>query len=107
MSTNYLTEAEARTVHCGGPDLCGTKDVNKYGELTRMCEGSKCMNWRWQPLMVTAEWIAAVRKRADEMKEQTPGRPKAAAYVNAHRSEFNLPDQPFRGYCGLAGKPEV
>ena len=69
------------------------------------CCGSACMAWRWQELMADDNWIEAVRKAAVELDDKTPGRAKAAAHVNKNRALYGLPDQPYLGYCGLAGKP--
>lgn len=70
------------------------------------CGATECMAWRWQPLVCEPEWISAVRKQATATDDKAPFA-KSARYVNENRAEFGLPDQPFRGYCGLAGKPEA
>lgn len=41
-----LTESEARTKRCCGPDGCGA-DVRQNGRVSeRFCIGSACMAWR-------------------------------------------------------------
>jgi hypothetical protein len=70
------------------------------------CLGSDCMAWRWEPLTCSPEWTAAVRKHAEATDDKAPFA-KSSRHVNENRAEFGLPDRPFRGYCGLAGKPEA
>lgn len=67
------------------------------------CSGQDCMAWRWFPLQAnTPEYIAALK----ECEFERGMKPKdAAAYVNKNRAEFGIPEEPFEGYCGLAGQP--
>lgn len=76
----------------------------QFAELN--CSGSRCMAWRWQPLMADDAWIEAVRKAAIDIDDKSHNRAKAAAHVNANRAEYGLPTKPYKGYCGLAGRPE-
>ncbi len=77
------------------------------GDEFQHCSGQGCMAWRWLPLTCDPDWVAAMRKAAEELGDKTPGRDKAAAHVNANRKAYGLTEAPFRGYCGLAGKPEA
>ncbi len=70
------------------------------------CQGVGCMMWRWQPLMADDAFKEAVKKAALDIGDKHPSRPKAAAHVVANRAEYGLPDKPYKGYCGIAGKPE-
>lgn len=85
-----MTEEEAKSKECA-----------RNHEIS--CVGSKCMAWRWITLSAnTPEYIAALR---DCEKERGMKPRDAAAYVRDNRTEFGLPEKPFCGYCGLAGKP--
>lgn len=67
------------------------------------CVASDCMMWRLQPLMADPAFAEAVKARAEKTGDKDPSRRDSAAYVLAHRSEYDLHDKPFMGYCGLAG----
>lgn len=69
------------------------------------CIGSRCMAWRWLPLMADEAFKAAVSKAKDDIGDKTPAGVKASQHVIANRAAYGLPDKPFDGYCGLAGKP--
>ena len=88
-----MTEDEAKTKWC------------PFAKYDSECLASGCMAWRWMPLMADNDWGIAVKKAAAEIGDTTPSRSKAAAHVNANRAKYGLPEKPFRGYCGLAGKP--
>lgn len=66
------------------------------------CYGPKCAVWRWEPLLADEAFAAAVKKA--EAETGMP-HPKAAKHVTENRAQYGLPTKPFRGYCGLAGKP--
>ena len=88
-----FTEADAKTKWCHrGP---------AHDDMP--CLGSTCMAWRWQPLQADAAFMAAVKTLEDA------GTPKAKAGKMVHDdpSAYGLPSKPFRGWCGLASKPEV
>jgi len=91
----YMTENEAKGKEC--PQTM-TASGGGY------CHVSGCMAWRWQPLLADDQFIAAVKKRMDTSNDLHPA---AARYVTGHRAEFGLPTVPFRGFCGLGGKPEA
>lgn len=90
-----VTEEEAKTKRC------------VLGINQGPCIGSTCMAWRWQPLMTDDAWVAAVKKAAEDIKDASSNRMKAAKHVNDHRAEYGLPTKPTRGYCGLAGWVEA
>ena len=71
------------------------------------CAASECMAWRWLPSMCGDAWTSAVAKLAVEINDKTPGKTKAAKMVTANPEAYGLPPRLHRGYCGLAGKPEV
>lgn len=104
----HLTEDEAKERWCrfGRFDSTagGSYNRNYEGGPSTMCLGSECMSWRWQPLQADQPFMDAVKKRMDDS-----GNAHAAAvkYVRANLAELGLPDKPFRGYCGDAGKPEA
>tara|TARA_R110000868_G_scaffold182850_1_gene423994 strand:+ start:354 stop:530 length:177 start_codon:yes stop_codon:yes gene_type:complete len=58
------------------------------------------MAWRWLPLMVDD----AVKKATLELP---PDRKVAAVHVNANRAQYELPTDPYLGFCGLAGVPDA
>lgn len=74
--------------------------------LAAPCIASDCMSWRWEPLLADDRFAAAVKAAAEELGDTSPGRHKAAKHVIANRAAYGLPEKPFRGWCGLASKPE-
>jgi hypothetical protein len=74
-------------------------------ETAVFCRGAICMAWRWEPLMCDDAWVAAVKQCAEDIGDKSQNRAKAAAHVNENREAYGLPTEPFRGFCGIAGKP--
>lgn len=70
------------------------------------CRGAGCMAWRWKDHATDPTWVAAVRQAAEDIKDTSPSRTKAAAHVRKNRAQYGLAEFPERGWCGLAGKPE-
>jgi len=70
------------------------------------CVADGCMHWRWLPL-TTAEpgWkegIATLIREGLEHKQAAQ-----AMLLPENKKRFKLPSIPYRGYCGLSGKPET
>lgn len=79
-------------------------DVSPEGD----CIGRGCMAWRWVPLSTSDVGYMDALRKASAIKGEDGkplGQKWAAAYVNANRAEFGLPEQPTTGFCGLAGTP--
>jgi len=70
---------------------------------TLYCIGGSCMAWRWIPFQANDPAYIAALKICEHDSKMKPA--QAAKFVNEHRAEFNLPTEPFDGYCGLAGVP--
>lgn len=68
------------------------------------CIASACMAWRWTPITMTDEHIAAVKKAAIDLDDKSASRVKASRDVADNPEKYDLPTKPFRGFCGLAGK---
>lgn len=84
-----MTEDEAKTKRCCGPDGCGFTDPRQADCLNgeRWCIGSECVAWRWtdqQTLADAQDWIHADPTRLLQ--------------------DFK-PRNPTKGYCGLAAAP--
>lgn len=79
-----LTEDEARTKWC--PMVRHSGDGANMPERDAECVGAACMMWRWHE-----PWTSSV--------EEGQG---GDLVLRLSRK----PDEPKRGYCGLAGKPE-
>ncbi|GAB5434757.1 MAG: hypothetical protein EpisKO_41270 [Epibacterium sp.] len=75
------------------------------GELSEHCRGRSCAFWRWRPFMVNdpgyKEAVAAARR----MPKAELGGEDPAVFVNKNRAKFDLPEEPFLGYCGAGGEP--
>ena len=95
-----LTPAEAKERECRS---LPPQEDDILGVYQPKCIATGCMMWREQPLMADAPFLAAVAKYE---KSAAVSHPAAVKHVKENRAEFGLPTAPFRGYCGLAGKPE-
>lgn len=108
-----LTEEEAKARVC--PHLPADRvhrtyqDGHREQRVERLprCLASECLMWRWQELLADEAFGEAVIKAAEEIKDTSPSRTKAARHVMQNRAKYGLPVVPFRGWCGLAGKPGV
>ena len=96
MSSHIATPAHARE-HWVCPI------ARTFGDSpTKMCRGSDCAIWRWQPVMAE-EMKAAVAKAISEGRTHK----EAVAHVAANRHDYGVPDRPYQGWCGLGSKPEA
>jgi len=94
MTINAYTQAEANGRLC-----C------QGGKSNELCEASRCMAWRWQPLQTDEpNFLAAIQSY---MAKEKCSHQKACAYVHANRKEFKLRSEPYQGFCGLAGSCRV
>jgi hypothetical protein len=92
-----MTEDEAKTKWC-----VNSPPVSNAGFY---CEGSKCMAWRWLPLMADEAFKAAVIKAAADIGDTTENKHKAAKHVTMNRDEYGLSTKPFDGFYGMADQP--
>ena len=108
-----MTEEQARERHCCGSLFIAqatllasdNAHVEVEGNAFGKCIASQCMAWRWCELEADEAFVAAVRQAAEELGDKTPGRSKAAKHVVDNRAKYGLPTKPFKGFCGLGGKP--
>lgn len=106
-----MTEEEAYQLWC--PHVVadttrprsGFRSDNDGQPKAHACIASRCMAWRWLPLMADDAFKNAVIRAAAEIGDTSTGRHKAAQHVMDNRAAYGLPTKPFNGYCGLAGKP--
>lgn len=107
-----MTEEEARTKRCCGPEGCGNSDANGR----RRCIASDCAAWRYSsPLH---DWVMQFRMHALD-NQWVPAfktyRAGTGATLNEARAfcdgvRDGILPMPggmteMSGYCGLAGKP--
>lgn len=80
--------------------------IMSAGDSYLGCIADRCAAWRWEPLLADGAFAEAVRKA---IAETDPPRRHAEAVevVRSNRAAYGIPTEPFRGWCGLAGKPEV
>lgn len=77
------------------------------------CDADRCIMWRWAELTTDEPGFKeAIQREARRMAEADGAavvsrHKQAVAAVMADRPAFGLPDKPYRGWCGLAGKPEA
>ena len=68
------------------------------------CKGPACPLWRWAPLTTKdGPYEAAVIKLAAEGMTNA----QASKEVGENRAKYGVPEKPYRGWCGLGGKPEA
>lgn len=96
----FMTDEEARTKWC---PMGATRPVPS----TTCCVAADCAMWRWQELQADVEFCEAVVKAAADVNDTSTARKTAAKHVMQNRAKYGLHDKPYRGWCGLAGKPEA
>lgn len=67
------------------------------------CAGADCAHFRMIPLQADDRFMAAVNKARSEGIDVK----QAARHVIENRTKYGLPEKSTKGYCGLAGKPEI
>ena len=101
----FLTPDEARD------HACPIARTSGLDPIRASCQADLCILWRWKAFEVTDPGYMAACAKAMTMPDAATGKPMgqklAAGYVNTHRAEFGIPEAPYRGWCGLGGKPEV
>lgn len=81
-----MTEDEATSKRCCGPEGCGTfGNPKENGTCDRYCIGSACMAWRWF-------------RSPDDAASETEFQKSCSG---PDQDKIVEPD----GFCGLAGKP--
>lgn len=85
---------------------CPIARTFKEGDTTT-CRGAGCPVWRWAEPKCDPAWVAAVKKAAKEIGDNTPAKAKAAEHVNANRTKYGLQEKHDLGYCGMGGPVEV
>ncbi len=101
--TPVYPEFDVHALRCCGPESCGQKSKEKPSE--RYCIASKCMAWRWQPLLADDAFKDAVIEAREDLKQTGASRQDdAVKHVIKNREKYGLPPKPHLGYCGLAGE---
>lgn len=95
-TTQFLSEDDALKLRC--PTMDGGH---------AQCMASRCAAWRWRPLLTSEPGYKEAVAAATKLPKDKRGGLKPAEFVNANRKAYNLPTEPYVGWCGLAGRPEV
>jgi hypothetical protein len=74
-------------------------------EVFIACEGKTCAHWRWVPLTPKEPgWKEAMKTLITEGMNNTTA--AQAMLTKEVKTRFKLPLKPYKGYCGLSGKPQ-
>ena len=108
---NYLTEAKASEF------ACPIARVSGHEKPPARCQGSKCILWRWQPIMTNdPRWKSAMAREIALLKGEHKGEKplsdhaankQAAMNISSDIDAYVFRNENDRGWCGLGHKPET
>lgn len=84
-----------------GDTLCPISRT--FAEPVKVCRGDACPLWRWIPLLATEPAFKAAISKA--ISDGLNKHPAAVRHVMENRADYGLPTEPYRGFCGLGGRP--
>lgn len=93
-----LTETRARASECCGFESCGERLPNGR----RLCVGSACMAWRWNPGEYETLYLRDGDRPADGEGWALTGHTKEGLAIWGRGLESSR-----TGFCGLAGPPSL
>lgn len=98
--TNYTTSQKAQeTLFCPLARTFGAEP------LTAKCRGAECACWRDRPFYDSDPDFKEAVAKAKLMTSAGRGGATSVKYVSRNRAEFDLPTEPFLGFCGMGGRP--
>lgn len=98
--SDYITPQEAqKTLLCPLARTFGAEPLQAH------CRGTECACWRVRPLFDTDPGFKEAMEKARTMTASDRGGMTSQKYVAANRAEFDLPTEPFLGFCGMGGRP--